>query len=324
MLIFVLAVTVGFMAGAGPTLKRGTNSNFFPSDPAEIKLGSNPLPVDRLPLIRERRFRNCPLSTSNSTHFIRIFDCENRWFHQEWATYATKHHYHVTGLHDFLLPHRNFFPQLLNALNLKGNALEIGVQEGHFSKHFLNERWAGKQYHGIDPLPLEPQTKEWLDQESRYEFHSGYDYEHVKSFEDGYFDFIYIDSVHNYPSVRDTIARWLPKVRNGGILAGHDFCRARDHQKESQVNLWPPGDHSSDLNKAPYCGHYLCGESFCYGKDLKRLGQSKQGFGGVVIAVVEAIRRANLTLHITLDGRMPGSDFMHQEGPNPSWWVVKE
>ena len=96
------------------------------------------------------------------------------------------------------------------------------------------------------------------------------------------------------------------------------------------------------LNQAPFCGHYLCGETFCYEKDRKRLGQSKQvircisgahllswenpwqGFGGVVIAVVEAIKRANLTLHITLDGRMPGSHFMNQEGPNPSWWVVKQ
>ncbi len=34
---------------------------------------------------------------------------------------------------------------------------------------------------------------------------------------------VYIDGDHSYEAVRDDIKAWLPKVRKGGILAGHDY-----------------------------------------------------------------------------------------------------
>jgi predicted O-methyltransferase YrrM len=34
---------------------------------------------------------------------------------------------------------------------------------------------------------------------------------------------VFIDGDHSYESCRDDIAAWLPKVRSGGILAGHDY-----------------------------------------------------------------------------------------------------
>jgi predicted O-methyltransferase YrrM len=40
---------------------------------------------------------------------------------------------------------------------------------------------------------------------------------------DGFADAIYIDSDHHYEFTRDEIARWLPKIRKGGIIAGHDY-----------------------------------------------------------------------------------------------------
>jgi len=36
-------------------------------------------------------------------------------------------------------------------------------------------------------------------------------------------DFCFIDADHNYESVRSDIAAWLPKVRPGGIICGHDY-----------------------------------------------------------------------------------------------------
>lgn len=36
-------------------------------------------------------------------------------------------------------------------------------------------------------------------------------------------DFVYIDGLHEYESVKQDIEVWLPKIRAGGIIAGHDY-----------------------------------------------------------------------------------------------------
>ncbi len=38
-------------------------------------------------------------------------------------------------------------------------------------------------------------------------------------------DYAFIDACHDYEYVRDDIAAWLPKIRAGGVLAGHDYVR---------------------------------------------------------------------------------------------------
>ena len=36
-------------------------------------------------------------------------------------------------------------------------------------------------------------------------------------------DFVFIDALHSYEAVRDDLNAWVPKVRNDGIIAGHDY-----------------------------------------------------------------------------------------------------
>lgn len=45
----------------------------------------------------------------------------------------------------------------------------------------------------------------------------------VKNFEDKSLDFVFIDASHEYEDVKNDIIAWLPKVKEGGILAGHDY-----------------------------------------------------------------------------------------------------
>ncbi len=44
---------------------------------------------------------------------------------------------------------------------------------------------------------------------------------------DGSLDFAYLDANHNREHVEADIAAWAPKVRAGGVLAGHDYCRRK-------------------------------------------------------------------------------------------------
>jgi len=36
-------------------------------------------------------------------------------------------------------------------------------------------------------------------------------------------DFVYIDADHEYESIKNDIACWLPHIRKGGIISGHDY-----------------------------------------------------------------------------------------------------
>lgn len=53
----------------------------------------------------------------------------------------------------------------------------------------------------------------------------------AKLFEDDSLDFVFIDGSHEYVDVKNDINAWLPKVKMGGILAGHDYWK--------DTNAWP-------------------------------------------------------------------------------------
>ena len=38
-----------------------------------------------------------------------------------------------------------------------------------------------------------------------------------------HFDFVYIDGAHDYLSVKTDVLAWMPKVKHGGWLCGHDY-----------------------------------------------------------------------------------------------------
>lgn len=46
---------------------------------------------------------------------------------------------------------------------------------------------------------------------------------------DGSLDFVYIDGNHGARYVRDDLKAWVPKVRRGGMVAGHDYTLRGKH-----------------------------------------------------------------------------------------------
>lgn len=141
---------------------------------------------------------------------------------------------------------RNDIPYLLNMLRLNGEGIEIGVQQGLYAETILNNSnlkklhlcdiWKqqdDKIYRGVGNVSNEDQNK--LFTEVEYKFRNNpiysnrtnilrmYSNDAVKLFKDDSLDFAYIDANHRYENVSEDIKNWYPKVKTGGILAGHDY-----------------------------------------------------------------------------------------------------
>jgi predicted O-methyltransferase YrrM len=57
----------------------------------------------------------------------------------------------------------------------------------------------------------------------------------AKMFNDGFLDFVYIDSSHTYKETKQEVIEWYNKVKDEGILAGHDFNADEVNRAVSQI-----------------------------------------------------------------------------------------
>lgn len=125
---------------------------------------------------------------------------------------------------------------LINEIPNKGTMIEIGTFTGEstviFGDHF-------KKVIGIDPML---QDYDVQDPTSKFNFNEVLDmfnnrvkdYKNIQlitktsddailDFNDEVFDFIYIDGIHQYENVKQDIINYLPKVKKGGVIGGHDY-----------------------------------------------------------------------------------------------------
>ena len=54
-------------------------------------------------------------------------------------------------------------------------------------------------------------------------------------FKDGSLDFVYLDALHDYESVKKDILWWLPKLKPSGKIGGHDVTRPGVHQAVFEI-----------------------------------------------------------------------------------------
>jgi hypothetical protein len=122
---------------------------------------------------------------------------------------------------------------LLNQPNLK--MLEIGSHKGESAFMFAS-LGIFTEIHCIDPYEGVEEANEifnetWDNVKNEFKLntrhfnnitlHQGFSYDLVDKFEDGYFDFIYIDGNHKYEDVKKDIELYLPKAKQ--IIGGHDY-----------------------------------------------------------------------------------------------------
>lgn len=67
-----------------------------------------------------------------------------------------------------------------------------------------------------------------------------------KKFEDESLDFIFIDASHVYEDVKKDIELWYPKVREGGLISGHDINMKGVLKAVSEtINNWAKAGHDN-------------------------------------------------------------------------------
>jgi hypothetical protein len=133
-----------------------------------------------------------------------------------------------------------FFPEIINKMDLKVG-VEIGVDKAGFSKHILDlsslerlhcvDTW--QDDFGSDHRPdyFDAQgDNRYREAESVLKPYEGRYYmwrmtslEAAQNFADESIDFCYIDGDHSLEGIYTDIKAWLPKVKVGGIISGHDY-----------------------------------------------------------------------------------------------------
>lgn len=127
------------------------------------------------------------------------------------------------------------FPKFYSAMVAKfptgSRFVEVGTYKGcSFSYLVVEAINSGKKFDivAVDACP-------WPDVEPGFTTHmkplegnfrtlfGGDSFDRAKDFEDNSIDFLFIDANHEYPYVSKDIAAYLPKMKKGGVISGHDY-----------------------------------------------------------------------------------------------------
>lgn len=112
------------------------------------------------------------------------------------------------------------------------NIVEVGVFDGKsvcFLADFIKKRGLKVNFYAVDHWILDEEYNRFIQNLKDCDV-----YEYVKpvrltsekasqTFENDFFDFIFIDGLHDYDSVQNDISYWHPKLKNGGVIGGDDY-----------------------------------------------------------------------------------------------------
>eukprot|EP00798_Chlamydomonas_sp_ICE-L_P000371 gene371-1759_t len=141
-------------------------------------------------------------------------------------------------------PSREDFGRMLESLGGFKVGVELGVQRGNFARHMLNtwpsaekyylvDLWA-QQENYVDGANVDNRAQEEIMQRAQANLKQ---YKHTTVFIKDFtskaaaqipdlVDFVYVDARHDYCGAMEDMETYWPKIRPGGIMAGHDYASA--------------------------------------------------------------------------------------------------
>jgi len=124
---------------------------------------------------------------------------------------------------------------LLSLLPKNGIVAEIGVDKGDFSRMIMNtcspkklhlvDIWGDARYNQEKRKGVENMFASQIES-GQVQIDLGLSTDVVSQYDDAYFDWIYIDTDHSYKTTYAELNAYAPKVKSGGIIAGHDYIVA--------------------------------------------------------------------------------------------------
>lgn len=149
---------------------------------------------------------------------------EKLFSHYPNQDFEDKHVQHLVSLKDRA--------ELLRRMPTQAVVAEIGVNEGDFSEKILSicapqklvliDVWASKRYHGGLFDKVKNRFAVQLGN-GTMEIIRDLSFGAVASCADDYFDWVYLDTDHTYNTTRKELELLRPKMKKGGIIAGHDY-----------------------------------------------------------------------------------------------------
>lgn len=123
-----------------------------------------------------------------------------------------------------------FYKKIISSLSEGANVVEIGSYKGKSLSYFVIESINQNKklnIYSIDSWENEDDFKQFEKNISNISHLINYykinSHDGASLFKNGYFDFIFIDANRAYDYVKRDIELWYPKLKDGGIIAGHDY-----------------------------------------------------------------------------------------------------
>lgn len=122
---------------------------------------------------------------------------------------------------------------LLEQLPKHGVVAELGVDTGDFSNEiysitspselYLVDAWASTRYNDAKMEYVLDRFSSEIEEGTVNVIRNLSDVA-LNEFDDGFFDWVYIDTTHSYEQTKTELEISRRKVKEGGFIAGHDYC----------------------------------------------------------------------------------------------------